>query len=160
MKRHSIFYLFLFLFCLSGNAANYLISKKATTVGEIITHRGYDFKVGKSAFPDFESFLAANTEDNSIVYVADGTYSKDITITNCVLNGGYMGIELRETENITITNNVFNVADRNILLPVNTDCTYTGTITITGNVSNDAQERFVRADGTGDQDQTTKRRLT
>ena len=75
---------------------------------------------------------------------------KDITITNCVLNGGYMGIELRETENITITNNVFNVADRNILLPANTDCTYTGTITITGNVSNDAQERFVRADGTGD----------
>ena len=75
---------------------------------------------------------------------------KDITITGCTLDGGYIGIELRETENVTITNNVFNVADRNILLPVNTGCTYSGEITITGNVSNNAKERFVRADGTGD----------
>ena len=75
---------------------------------------------------------------------------KDITITECTLNGGYIGLELRESENVTITNNVFNVADRNILLPVNTGCTYSGNITITGNVSNNAQERFVRADGTGD----------
>ena len=74
---------------------------------------------------------------------------KNITVTGCVLNGGYMGLELRETENVTITNNVFNVANRNILLPVNTGYTYTGTITITGNVSNNAKERFVRADGTG-----------
>ena len=41
-------------------------------------------------------------------------------------------------------------ADRNILLAVNTGCTYTGTITITGNVSNGAAERFVRGDGIGD----------
>lgn len=75
---------------------------------------------------------------------------KDITVTGCTFNGGYMGLELRETENLTITNNVFNVADRNILLPVNTGCTYTGNITITGNVSNNAQERFVRGDGMGD----------
>ena len=75
---------------------------------------------------------------------------KNITVTGCTFDGGYMGLELRETENLTITNNVFNVADRNILLPVNTDSTYTGTITITGNVSNNAQERFVRADGMGD----------
>ena len=93
---------------------------------------------------------------NVHTYVYDGetfTFSptlKDITVTGCTFNGGYMGMELRETENLTITNNVFNVADRNILLPVNTGCTYTGTITITGNVSNNAQERFVRADGTGD----------
>lgn len=75
---------------------------------------------------------------------------KDITVDGCVLNGGYMGLELREAENVTITNNEFNVANRNILLPVNTGCTYTGTITITGNVSNNAAERFVRADGTGE----------
>ena len=75
---------------------------------------------------------------------------KNITITDCTLNGGYMGLELREAENVTITNNEFNVADRNILLPVNSGCTYSGNITITGNVSNNAKERFVRADGTGD----------
>ena len=74
---------------------------------------------------------------------------KDITVTGCTLDGGYMGLELRETENVTITNNIFNVADRNILLPVNTGCSYTGTVTITGNVSNNAKERFVRADGMG-----------
>ena len=75
---------------------------------------------------------------------------KNITITGCTLNGGYMGLELREAENVTITNNEFNVNDRNILLAVNTGCTYSGNITITGNVSNNAKERFVRADGTGD----------
>ena len=75
---------------------------------------------------------------------------KNITITGCTLNGGYMGLELRETENVTITNNVFEVGDRNILLAVNTGCTYTGQITITGNTSKNAKERFVRADGTGD----------
>ena len=75
---------------------------------------------------------------------------KNITVTGCTFNGGYMGLELRETENVTITNNEFNVADRNILLAVNTGCTYTGTITITGNVSNGAAERFVRGDGIGD----------
>jgi len=74
---------------------------------------------------------------------------KDITVTGCTLNGGYMGLELRETENVTITNNTFNVADRNILLPVNTGCTYSGKITITGNESNNAKERFVRAAGIG-----------
>ena len=111
MKRHSIFYLFLFLFCLSGNAANYLISKKATTVGEIITHRGYDFKVGKSAFPDFESFLAANTEDNSIVCVADGTYSKDITITKPNLtflgNNAYSDWTATRNAETIITANIY-----------------------------------------------------
>ena len=75
---------------------------------------------------------------------------KNITITDCKLNGGYMGLELREAENVTITNNEFRVGDRNILLPANSGCTYSGNVTITGNVSYDAQERFVRADGMGD----------
>ena len=116
----------------------------------------------------FKNCVLNNTENNARLlyktestthvhnYSYDGeTYTfspslKDITITGCTLNGGYMGLELREAENVTITNNTFNVADRNILLPVNTGCTYSGNITITGNVSNNAKERFVRADGTGD----------
>ena len=75
---------------------------------------------------------------------------KNITITECTFNGGYMGLELRETENLTITGNVFNVGDRNILLASNTGCAYSGNVTITGNISNNAQERFLRADGMGD----------
>ena len=75
---------------------------------------------------------------------------KDIVVTNCTFNGGYMGLELRETENVTITNNVFNVGDRNILLTTNSGCTYTVNVTITGNVSNNAKQRFVRADAMGD----------
>ena len=75
---------------------------------------------------------------------------KNITITDCTLNGGYMGLELRETENVTITNNEFNVGDRNILLASNSGCTYSGNVTITGNVSNNAKERFVRMSGAGD----------
>ena len=100
-------------------------------------------------------YKTESTTTNHTYTYEDQTYTftpslKDITVTGCTFNGGYMGLELRETENVTITNNTFNVADRNILLPVNTGCTYSGTITITGNVSNFAQERFVRADGTGD----------
>jgi len=75
---------------------------------------------------------------------------KDITVTGCTFDGGYMGLELRETENVTITNNVFNVADRNILLTGNNGCAYSGKITITGNESNNAQERFVRGAYIGD----------
>ena len=75
---------------------------------------------------------------------------KNITITGCTFDGGYMGVELRETENVTITDNEFKVADRNILLPVNSGCTYSGNVTITGNVSYNAQERFVRMAGAGD----------
>lgn len=75
---------------------------------------------------------------------------KDITVTGTTFNGGYMGLELRETENVTITKNTFNVADRNILLPVNSGCTYSGKVTITGNVSNNAKQRFVRMAGAGE----------
>ena len=74
----------------------------------------------------------------------------NISIVGCTLNGGYMGLELRETTNVTIVGNTFNVGDRNMLLAVNTGCTYSGTITISDNVSNNAKERFVRADGIGD----------
>ena len=75
---------------------------------------------------------------------------KNITVTGCIFNGGYMGLELRETENLKITNNTFNgVASRDVLLAVNNGCTYSGTVAITGNTSDGAQDRFVRASGIG-----------
>lgn len=74
----------------------------------------------------------------------------DITVTGCTFNGGYMGLELRETNNLTISNNTFNgVTSRDILLATNSGCTFSGTVTITDNVSNGAGNRFVRADGLG-----------
>ena len=84
---------------------------------------------------------------------------KDITVTGTTFNGGYMGLELRETENVTITNNEFNVGDRNILLPSNSGCTYSGNVTITGNVSNNAKERFVRMSGAGDAEVVIKNNI-
>ena len=133
--------------------------------GNVINLSGNNIKVDGLTLKDCVLDNATNnarliykTESTTHVhnYAYDGqTYTfiptlKDITVTGCTLNGGYMGLELRETENLTITNNVFNVADRNILLPINTGCTYSGNITITGNVSNNAKERFVRGDGMGD----------
>ena len=102
--------------------------------------------------------LVYKTESTTYVhtYVYDEqTYTfvpslKDITVTGCTFNGGYMGLELRETENVTITDNSFNnLSSRNILLPTNSGCTYSGSVTITGNTSDGAVERFVRADQIG-----------
>ena len=133
--------------------------------GNVVNLSGNNIKVDGLTF---KNCVLNNNENNarllykteSTTHVHTYTYNgetytftpslKNITITGCTLNGGYMGLELREAENITITNNEFNVNDRNILLPVNSGCTYSGYITITGNVSNNAKERFVRADGTGD----------
>ena len=133
--------------------------------GNVINLSGHNIKIDGLTL---KNCVLENDENNArLIYKTEGTtyvhtyaydgetYTfsptlKNITVTGCTFNGGYMGLELRETENLTITNNIFNVADRNMLLPVNTGCTYSGTITITGNVSNNAQERFVRADGMGD----------
>ncbi len=75
---------------------------------------------------------------------------KDIEIVGCVFNGGYIGVELRETENVLISECHFKISDRGILLPVNTGCTYSGTIEISFNTFEDGKERFIRADGIGD----------
>ncbi len=89
-------------------------------------------------------------------YAYDGeTYTfvpdlKDIVVSGCTFNGGYMGLELRETENLTIVNNTFNgVASRDMLLPTNSGCTYSGTIEISNNKSIGAKERFIRGSGIG-----------
>ncbi|MBE6641755.1 MAG: hypothetical protein E7619_09215 [Ruminococcaceae bacterium] len=144
----------------TGNGGQY-----GDTHGNAISLAGNNIKVDSLTLKD--CVLKDSTNNNRLLYKSESTTKvhtytyggetytftpslKDITVTDCTFDGGYMGLELRETENVTISNNVFNVADRNILLPVNTGCTYSGNITITGNVSNKAQERFVRADGTGD----------
>ena len=133
--------------------------------GNVVNLSGNNIKVDGLTF---KNCVLNNNENNarllykteSTTHVHTYTYNgetytftpslKNITITDCTLNGGYMGLELREAENVTITNNEFNVADRNILLPVNSGCTYSGNITITDNVSNNAKERFVRMAGAGD----------
>jgi hypothetical protein len=68
-----------------------------------------------------------------------------------VIGSVHQGLELRETENVTIVNNTFNgVKGQNILLVVNSGKTYSGTITISGNTSNGSGERFLRATGLAD----------
>ena len=81
MKKLFTLSLLLFLCAINSTAATYLISNKATTTGETITHNGINFKVGTTAFADFASFTAANIESYSTVYVASGTYSGNTTIT-------------------------------------------------------------------------------
>ena len=74
--------IFLLTTCAIGaNAATYLINPNATTTGETVTYKNINFTVGTTAFADFSSFLASQIEANSIVYVADGTYSSNATIT-------------------------------------------------------------------------------
>ena len=80
--KHKVSILLLLLLCaISSNAESYLISSKATVKGSPITHDERWFVVGKNAFPDFESLFEAEIEENSNVYVADSTYSGDITIS-------------------------------------------------------------------------------
>ncbi len=81
MKKLSTL-LFSLLFCvISSNAAIYLISSNAIKEWASIKHNGHWFTIGVNTFPDFESFCQANIEENSTVYVADGTYSDNITIS-------------------------------------------------------------------------------
>ncbi len=84
-------------------------------------------------------------EDGKLILTTD---VKNIAITNCTVVGAYMVVELRESENITISGNTFtNIVDRNILLPHNKDAEYyTGNINITNNISNGLGERFIRMD--------------
>ena len=80
MKKLSILSLIILLCGLYSNAATYLISSKASTSGTSIVHQGITFTAGSNAFADFSTFLASNIEPNSTVYVANDTYSGNITI--------------------------------------------------------------------------------
>ena len=81
MKKFFTLTLFFALCAISSNAATYLISDKATTSGETISHDGMKFITGQTAFADFSSFLSSSIVENSTVYVASGTYSGNITIS-------------------------------------------------------------------------------
>ena len=80
MKKLFTLILLLTTCAIGANAATYLISSKATTTGETVTYKNINFTVGTTAFADFSTFLASNIEPNSTVYVANGTYSGNITI--------------------------------------------------------------------------------
>ena len=81
MKKLFTLILLLTTCAIGANAATYLISSKATTTGETVTYKNINFTVGTTAFADFNSFLASQIEENSTVYVADGAYSGNATIT-------------------------------------------------------------------------------
>ena len=102
----------LFTTCAIGaNAATYLISSKATTTGETVTYKNINFTVGTTAFADFSSFLATQIDANSTVYVADGTYSGNATITTNGLtilgNNAFCDWTVTRTAESTITGTIF-----------------------------------------------------
>ena len=80
MKKILIFIISLFLFATNSNAETYLISSQAIKEWASVWHNGKWFTTGVNAFPDFETLLAV-VEENSTIYVADGTYSDNITIS-------------------------------------------------------------------------------
>ena len=80
MKKFYTSILLFFVCSMSINAEMYLISDKATEEGRSIGHNGRYFVIGKNAFANFEALLAS-VLPNSTIYVADGTYSEEITIT-------------------------------------------------------------------------------
>ena len=78
------------------------------------------------------------------------TAAKNIVIENNTVDGIARLCELRQTENVTITNNTIkNTALHGILLPVDGG-TYSGNVTITNNIAEGINERFVRMAGAGD----------
>ncbi|MBQ9077411.1 MAG: hypothetical protein IJY31_06165 [Muribaculaceae bacterium] len=62
-------------------AANYLVDGSATSSGTTISYGGIDFVVGTTAFQTFAEFNAASPESNSVLYVAPGTYSENVTFS-------------------------------------------------------------------------------
>ncbi len=60
-------------------AANYLVDASAISTGAIISYRGIDYVVGANAFPSFAEFNASSPEPNSVLNVAPGMYSENVT---------------------------------------------------------------------------------
>ena len=73
---------------------------------------------------------------------------KNLTITGCEVVGAHQVLEARPMEGITITNNVFKNSALHDILLAGSGYDYTG-ITITGNTSDGAGDRFVRATSIG-----------
>lgn len=80
MKKLFLLFIAFFYCSINSNAEIYLVSDKAQKQWASIWHDGKWFTIGVNAFPDFETLFTVVNE-NSTVYVADGTYSENITIT-------------------------------------------------------------------------------
>ncbi len=103
--------------------------------------------------------LVGNNDKMNFVYIYGSgnptnstfeTAAKNIVIENNTVDGIARLCELRQTENVTITNNTIkNTALHGILLPVDNG-TYSGNVTITNNIAEGINERFVRMAGAGD----------
>ena len=102
--------------------------------------------------------LEGNNDKMNFVYVYGSgnpsnstfaTAAKNIVIENNTVDGIARLCELRQTENVKITNNTIkNTALHAILLPVDNG-TYSGNVTITDNYTEGINERFVRMAGAG-----------
>ena len=103
--------------------------------------------------------LEGNNDKMNFVYVYGSgnpsnstfaTAAKNIVLENNYVDGIARLCELRQTENVTITNNTIkNTALHAMLLPVDNG-TYSGNVTITDNYAEGINERFVRMAGAGD----------
>ena len=103
--------------------------------------------------------LEGNNEKMNFVYIYDSgkktndnftTAAKNIVITGNEVDGIARLCELRQTENVTITENTIkNTYLHGILLPVANGGTYSGNVTITDNYAEGIRERFVRMAGAG-----------
>ena len=103
--------------------------------------------------------LEGNNEKMNFVYIYDSgkktndnftTAAKNIVITGNEVDGIARLCELRQTENVTITENTIkNTYLHGILLPVANGGTYSGNVTITNNIAEGIRERFVRMAGAG-----------
>ena len=102
------------------------------------------------------SFAGNSNAQLVYVYGSQGnhtftTASKNIVITKNTVEGVLRLCELRETHNVTITDNIINnTAEHAILLASNSGKSYSGNVTVTGNSANGIRERFVRMSGAGD----------
>ena len=102
------------------------------------------------------SFAGNSNAQLVYVYGSQGnhtftTASKNIVITKNTVEGVLRLCELRETHNVTITDNIINnTAEHAILLASNAGKAYSGSVTISGNTADGIGERFVRMSGAGD----------
>ena len=102
--------------------------------------------IGNNDKMNFVYFYGSGKPANSTFETA----AKNVIIENNTVDGIARLCELRQTENVTITENTIkNTALHGILLSVDNG-TYSGNVTITENTAENIHERFVRMAGAGD----------
>lgn len=118
---------------LSGNVAVDGLTIDSCKMNDLDKDSRLLYRQGKTA-----DFLA-----NGVTVLT--TAMKNITVTSCTVDGAYQLLELRGTENLTVTGNTLkNLAKHAILLAFD-GTPYTGTVTITDNTVSGLAERFLRA---------------